>query len=125
MGPRFTIMRSMIFDGYCIPGTERDTNLSIEQLLQQMDDAGIAKAVIAPEDRELIVANVTGNDRHFTARLPSIRIDLCPRVAANPWYGVQPSRNSNAPLIAAHACLVLAPALQGFIPTDELCDDLL
>ena len=117
-------MCSMIIDGYCIPGTERDTELSIDGLLRQMDAAGIAKAVIAPEDRELIVANVTGNNRLLAAvaEHPDRFVAAC---AANPWNGAQAIGEFKRGVDRGARILVLAPALQGFIPTDELCDDLL
>jgi predicted TIM-barrel fold metal-dependent hydrolase len=114
----------MIVDGYCTPGTERETNLPVEHLLRQMDDAGIAKAVIAPDDRELIVANVTGNDRLLAAAAqhPDRFVPAC---TANPWNGVHAIGEFKRSLERGARMLVLAPALQGFIPTDELCDDLL
>jgi predicted TIM-barrel fold metal-dependent hydrolase len=113
----------MIFDGYCIPGTERDSCLSVQDLLRQMDEAGIGRALIAPQDRELVLENAIGNDRISGAadRYPD---RLVPSCGVNPWG----SRNGVPELrrCAQHGArmLVLAPALQGFIPTDELCDDL-
>ena len=40
-----------IIDAYCTLGTERETRLSPEQLLRVMDDAGIARAVVARDAR--------------------------------------------------------------------------
>jgi predicted TIM-barrel fold metal-dependent hydrolase len=117
-------MRDMIFDGYCIPGTERDSCLSIDDLLRQLDEAGIAKALIAPEDRELVLANATGNDRILSAaaRYPDRLVPAC---GINPWYGAAAVDELERCVGRGVRMLVLAPALQGFIPTDELCDDLL
>ena len=55
-----------IIDGYTTPGTERDAVMSVEALLGAMDVAGVARAVIAPDDRELAVDNVAGNARVAT-----------------------------------------------------------
>jgi hypothetical protein len=114
----------MVFDGYSTPGTERDTVLSVDDLLRQMDDAEIAKAVIAPEDRELVVDNLAGNDRILTAA--SRHSDrLIPSCGINPWYKAKALEELKRCVSQGARMLVLAPALQGFIPTDELADDLL
>ena len=114
----------MIFDGYCTPGTERDSYLPIETLLAKMDEAGIHQAVIAPEDRELAVANAAGNDRiHAIASRYATR--LMPACGINPWFGAAAAEELKRCVDRGARMLILAPALQGFIPTDELCDDLL
>jgi predicted TIM-barrel fold metal-dependent hydrolase len=117
-------MRSMIVDGYCTPGTERDSNLPVEALLEQMDEAGIGKALIAPEDRELVLAKVNGNDRILCAakRYPDRLVPAC---GINPWYGAAAVDELKRCIDRGARMLALAPALQGFIPTDELCDGLL
>jgi predicted TIM-barrel fold metal-dependent hydrolase len=114
----------MIFDGYCIPGTERETRLSIDQLLRQMDVAGIEKAIIAPQDRELTVSNAAGNERILAAATQHAD-RLVAACAVNPWNGHVAIDEVKRCVDLGSRILVLAPALQGFIPTDELCDDLL
>ena len=52
-----------VIDAYCTLGTERDTRLTAGELLQLMDEAGIQRAVIAPEDREIVAHNASGNSR--------------------------------------------------------------
>jgi hypothetical protein len=70
-----------IIDAYCTPGTQRDTKLAPAELLQWMDEAGIHRAVVAPEDREIAVDNTAGNRRvlHIAERsLPGPGCSCCP-----------------------------------------------
>ncbi len=112
-----------VVDGYCTPGTERETQWPAEQLLQTMDELGIRRAVIAPQDREIVVENTKGNDRvlKLAGRFPDRFIPAC---TVNPWRGGGCEELRRAVQSGARM-LVLAPALQGFLPCDELADDLL
>lgn len=115
---------SEILDGYCTPGTERETILPSAELLRQMDRAGIARAVIAPEDREIAAHNAAGNQRILTlARAGGGR--FIPACSANPWFGAAAISEMQQAVAEGARMLVLAPALQGFILGDELTDDLL
>jgi predicted TIM-barrel fold metal-dependent hydrolase len=89
-----------------------------------MDVAGVARAVIAPEDREIAWSNVTGNDRILTmaANSPDRLIPAC---SINPWSGAGGLTLFRKALDAGAKMLVLAPKLQGFYLTDEITDDLL
>lgn len=114
----------MILDAYCTLGTERETRLTAEELLRQMDRAGIARAVVAPDDREIAFDNRSGNDRlQETCRRFSQR--FLPACTVNPWSGTA-GRNELC-RAAAHGArlLVLSPALQGFCPADDIADPLL
>lgn len=113
-----------IIDGYTTPGTERDTSLGADELLAQMDVAGIARSVVAPQDRELAVDNATGNARVLAL---ADRADdrLIPACGANPWYGDEAVGQFRCAHAAGARMLVLAPALQGFSPVDELVDPLM
>jgi len=114
----------MIVDGYTTPGTERETVLDLRDLLQAMDHAGVRRAVIAPQDREIAVDNTRGNDRMIKwAATASDR--LIPACTANPWFGPAAVKELRRAVSAGARILVLAPALQGFILSDELSDDLL
>src|SRR4051812_42633865 len=117
-------MLGMIVDGYCTLGAERDTELTATDLLAQMEEAGITKSVIAPEDRELAVQNVAGNDRILQIATESAG-RFIPSCGINPWYGAASIAELNRCAQRGAHLLVLAPQLQGFIPTDELCDELL
>jgi predicted TIM-barrel fold metal-dependent hydrolase len=114
----------MIFDGYCTCGTERETQLAPDALLRGMDAAGIAQAVIAPEDREIVLHNAAGNER--IARLAKESAGrLIAACSVSPWQGKDAARLLEQAIHAGARMLVLAPALQGFNPCDDLLDPLL
>jgi len=113
----------LIIDGYTTPGTQRETVLSATDLLQQMDNVGVERAVIAPEDREIAVDHESGNNRMIKmARNSADR--LIAACSVSPWHADAPKK-----LVAAAGrgakMLVLAPMLQGFIPADDLVRPLL
>ncbi|MBN2309616.1 MAG: amidohydrolase, partial [Candidatus Hydrogenedentes bacterium] len=75
-----------VIDAYCTPGTERDTRLTPAELIRWMDEAGIGRAVVAPEDREIAVNNTAGNTRILEmARHAQGR--FIPACTVNPWLG--------------------------------------
>jgi len=114
----------LIIDGYCTCGVERETNLSPEALLRQMEHAGVGRAVIAPEDREIALHNAAGNERvaRVAARSEGRFIAAC---SISPWHGEDAPRLLEQAVDAGARMLVFAPALQGFNPCDELVDPLL
>ncbi|MFH1738142.1 MAG: amidohydrolase family protein [bacterium] len=113
-----------VIDGYCIPGTERDTVLSAHNLIGLMDEAGIDEAVIAPEDREIALLNEQGNERILALAAESHGRFL-PSCTVNPWHGKQAIQIVKDAVDRGAKMLVLAPALQGFLPGDEVLEDLL
>lgn len=113
-----------IYDVYCTIGGERETRLAADELLRLMDRAKIARAVIAPEDREIAVDNVAGNNRILeAARRHENR--FTPACTANPWRGDAAREELRRAVAAGARMLVLSPALQGFVLGDEVADDLL
>lgn len=113
-----------ILDAYCTPGTERELRLASDELLRAMDRAHIARAVIAPEDREITVYNRRGNERIAElARRHAAR--FLPACTVNPWYGPDGVAELRRAVGEGARLLVLAPGLQGFGACDELADDLL
>jgi uncharacterized protein len=115
--------RPEIVDAYCTLGTERETRLSAGELLAQMDAARIARAVIAPEDREIAVHNAAGNDR-ILSEADKSGGRFFPACTVNPWFGEKAIREFRRTAGRGACIVVLAPALQGFILGDELTDDL-
>lgn len=113
-----------IVDAYTTPGTERETLLPPADLLRQMDAAGVARAVIAPEDREIALDNAAGNQRilAIARQHPDRFIAAC---SVNPWSGKNGIEEFRRCVAAGAKMLVLAPALQGFMLSDELSDELL
>jgi uncharacterized protein len=113
-----------ILDAYCTLGTERDTRLTPDALLQQMDEAGVRRAMIVPEDREMAVHNVSGNRRMAEAARQS-HGRFIPACTVNPWFGDAACEELRRAVAEGARMLVLAPALQGFCFGDELPDKLL
>lgn len=113
-----------IIDGYCIPGSERETCLSAAELLRSMDEAGVARAVIAPQDREIAVDNASGNAR-ILSMAQAAQGRFIPACTVNPWRGEEGRRLFCDAVHDGARLLVLAPALQGFTLTDEIADPLL
>lgn len=111
----------MTIDAYVTLGDERETIYSADDLLCDMDKASVDMAVAAPEDREIVVRNRSGNERILSvARKHPDRI--LPACTVNPWYGDE----ALAELKRAHEqgarMLVLHPTLQGFLVNDDLAD---
>lgn len=127
-GPPGPARVTEIIDAYTIPGTERDTDLSASRLLGMMDDAGITRAVIAPQDRELAVRCAEGNARVLgmaeASRGSGGGGRFIPACTANPWLGGDAIRIVRDAVAAGAKMLVIAPAIQGFILTDDLTDHL-
>ncbi|MBN2294898.1 MAG: amidohydrolase family protein [Pirellulales bacterium] len=89
-----------------------------------MDDAGIDRAVIAPQDREIAVCNIDGNQR-ILEMAEQFGERFIPACSVNPWLGREGNDIFSAAIEAGAKLLVLAPALQGFNLGDELTDELL
>lgn len=113
-----------IIDAYCTLGTERETRLLPDDLLRWMDRAHIDRAVVAPEDREIAVANRSGNDRILSLTDRRDRRFL-PACTVNPWLGTRGVDELRRAAAAGARLLVLAPAIQGFYLVDEVADELL
>lgn len=113
----------MIVDGYCTLGMDRETRLSAEELLKQMTQAGVGRALIAPDDREIALLNEAGNERiaRIAAQSDGRLIAAC---SISPWHGADAPRLLRLAIEAGARMLVLAPALQGFNPCDELVDSI-
>jgi len=114
----------MIIDCYCTIGDERETVQTSERLLQQMRASGVSRAVIAPQDREIAVRNRDGNDRMLSIASDH-PAELVPACTANPWFGNDAVNEMQRSVRAGAKMLVLAPAVQGFMLSDDLTDDLL
>jgi predicted TIM-barrel fold metal-dependent hydrolase len=115
---------SELIDGYCTPGDERDTDLSAARLVVWLDEARIDRAVIAPQDREIAVRCREGN-RRVLAMAASGGGRFVAACTASPWLGDEAVAIVREAVAGGAQMLVLAPALQGFILTDDLTDGLL
>ena len=113
-----------VIDAYCTLGTERDTQLTATDLLHLMNEAGIQRAIVAPEDREIVAHNASGNNRMVEASRQS-QGRFTPACSVNPWFGESACQELRRAVAEGAKMLVLAPALQGFCFGDDLLDDLL
>ena len=78
----------MKIDCYVTLGKERDTVYKTEDIVRDLDRAGVDKAVIAPSDREIAVFNRQGNNV-MLAEAGKFSDRLIPACTANPWYGIE------------------------------------
>jgi uncharacterized protein len=114
----------MIIDAHTTLGLVDDAPATAEQLVAQMDEAGVDVALVHPDPRETAVAHWAGHDRllsvcsAFPGRL------FC-YATANPWFGEAAVVEVARALDAGAAALALHPFLQGFQPIDRVVDPLL
>lgn len=107
----------LLIDAHCHVGEGYHYQLRPQDLLAQMDELGIDRAVLVPADRQIAVDNVEGND--FLLRV----IERWPDrfwgfATVNPWYGRRAEKELRRALVAGLSGLKLHPVLQGFL----LCD---
>ena len=109
----------MKVDAYCTLGLDREYTLDEAALLRGMDEAGVARAVIAPPPRWFAVRNAQGNDRMLAAaeKRPDRVLPTC---AANPWLGDEADNEVARALDAGARMLVLDPTTQGCSLVDPL-----
>ena len=108
-----------IIDAHCHIGQGYCYSLSFDDLLRQMDDNGVASAVVVPTDRCLTVYNEEGNNEVLNAarRHPERFI---PFATVNPWYGDQAIAELKRAFAEGAAGLKLHPVTQGFSIIDEI-----
>ena len=109
----------MTIDACVTLGEERETILSVDDLLRQMDEAGVEQALVQPADRALVVDNQEGNQAMLRAAgsHPDRLIAAC---TANPWHGLRAAKAVLDAVEQGARMVVFAPALQGFILGDEI-----
>ena len=114
----------MIIDAHCHVGQGRFIQQSAEELLLEMDGAGVEMALICPVDEEIVVENRRGNDSILAAcrahpdRFRGLAV-------ANPWYGRGAEDELCRALGEGLAGLKVHPARQGHYVNDEMLDPLL
>ncbi|UCD29059.1 MAG: amidohydrolase family protein, partial [Planctomycetota bacterium] len=113
-----------IIDCHCHLGTGIRKRVSAEELLRQMDDANVARAVICTVDQFVAVKNRTGNDEIIAAvrNWPERFWGLA---AVNPWFGDQAVKELIRCLESGLLGLKLNSHLQGFVLSDPLVHPLL
>ena len=110
---------SIYVDADCTLGIDREYDLTTSALLAFMDEAGVAKALVAPVDRLQCVDNAEGNA--FIARAAAAHSDrLIATCTANPWYGRKACEELRCRVNDGARMLVLNPFVQGYQANDEL-----
>jgi uncharacterized protein len=109
-----------IIDSHVALGQEHHLNLSVPELLSNMDQAGVAISIARPLGAEVAVHNRAGNDRCLTAG-PRIRA----LAAATPWLGDEAVAELNRCHDLGAVGLYLHPSRQGFFPTDPIVEPLI
>ncbi|HIC88648.1 MAG TPA: amidohydrolase [Anaerolineae bacterium] len=109
----------LLIDAHCHVGEGVHYRLMPEELLAQMDELGIDRALLVPTDRHIAVDNVEGNDLLLRTmeRWPDRFWGLA---TVNPWYGDRAVTELHRSVRAGLVGLKLHPILQGFL----LCDPL-
>jgi hypothetical protein len=109
----------VVIDGCTILGRDREVDLLPEELLEETDAQEVDRAVVLPLDRVCAVQNRDGNEwilatcRRFPGR-------LIPTCTANAWFGRSACEEVGRAAKAGARLLVLHPAVQGFVLSDEL-----
>lgn len=113
-----------IVDAHAHLGEGHHLSLGVEELLEQMDEAGIERAVTCPVDRFVAVHNREGNDlilegvRSHGDRLSGMAV-------ANPWFGGEAVDEVRRALGEGLAGLFVHSVYQGFRLDDHIVDPLL
>jgi predicted TIM-barrel fold metal-dependent hydrolase len=112
-------MSMPIIDSHCHIGHGIRKAVSAEELLRQMDAAGISRAVLCTVDQFLAVKNREGNDEVIRAvkRWPHRFWGLA---AANPWFQDEAVEELRRSLDAGLVGLKIHSPLQGFLLSDPL-----
>lgn len=113
----------MIFDAHVRIGTNRDSALTVSELLATMDRVGIDRALIAPSERQIAVDNREGNGA-TTAAAAGSDGRLLAYAVSNPWRSdavdeLERARDAGAVALAVDS------SLQGFDLLDGLLEPLL
>ena len=109
----------MIIDAHAHVGRGRYKSLAAEDLLAQMDEAGVDGAVICPVEEQIVVENRAGNES-MLALMKAYPSRLFGFAVANPWFGGQAEEELARALANGLRGLKLHPVIQGFSPNDPI-----
>ncbi|MFG2058452.1 amidohydrolase family protein [Micromonospora sp. NPDC048930] len=114
----------MIIDAHVRLGQGREVSLSVAELLATMDELGIDRALVAPDERCVAYHNRDGNQAVAAAAARSAG-RLVPYAVANPWRGADAVEELARARDAGARALHVDSVLQGFDLLDGLVDPLL
>jgi len=109
----------MIIDAHAHVGHGRYKSLSGEELLRQMDNNNIDRAIICPVEEYITVFNHQGNDEIIALvnRFPNRFTGFA---VANPWFGQEAVNELERALGEGMHGLKLQPVIQGFSMNDAI-----
>ncbi|GAA3941617.1 hypothetical protein GCM10023085_24090 [Actinomadura viridis] len=114
----------MIIDAHVRLGRGREVSLDVAGLLSTMDELGIDRALVAPDERCVAYHNRAGNELVTDAARESAG-RLVPYAVANPWRGAEAVEELARARDAGARALHVDSVLQGFDLLDGLVDPLL
>ncbi|MCW3838966.1 amidohydrolase family protein [Micromonospora yasonensis] len=114
----------MIIDAHVRLGRGREVSLDVAELLSSMDELGIDRALVAPDERCVAYHNRAGNELVTNAGAQSAG-RLVPYAVANPWRGPEAVEELARARDAGARALHVDSVLQGFDLLDGLVDPLL
>lgn len=112
-----------VIDAHVYLGEGTHLQLSVDRLLEWMDEADIGKAVACPVDHCLAVHNREGND----LILSSVRAHpdrLVGMACGNPWFGNTAAQELRRAMAEGLQGLMLHPVYQGFRLNDPIVNPL-
>jgi uncharacterized protein len=109
----------MIIDAHAHVGHGRYKSLATDDLLRQMDEHGVDRAIICPVEEQIVLHNREGNDFILAQvrRHPNRFVGFA---VANPWYGQLAVEELRRALGEGLRGLKLHPVIQGFSVNDEI-----
>ena len=111
--------QAAIIDAHCHVGEGYAMTQTADELLRQMDDCDVEKAVICPAEPQIAVYNREGNDAMLAAAR-SHPDRLIPFATCNPWLGAKAVEELCRCFAEGSRGLKLHPPLQGFSLAQEI-----
>lgn len=108
-----------IIDAHCHVGEGRYKRLTASELIVQMDENGIEKAVVCPVEEHITVYNQEGND-YILQAVKEYPDRLIGFATVNPWYGERAVEELERAVGEGLRGLKLNSTLQGYFINDEL-----
>lgn len=108
-----------MFDAHCHVGEGVNYRLAPEDLLPQMDELGIDRAVLVPVDRCIAVDNREGN-AYLAKAVRQWPDRFWGFAAVNPWFGARAIEELERSVGEGLVGLDLDPILQGFMICDPM-----
>lgn len=109
----------MIIDGHAHIGIGREKSLEPNQLIAQMDENGVGRAVVCPVEEHIILHNKEGND-YLLEAVRAYPDRLIGFASVNPWYGVSALEELKRARDEGLRGLKLHPRIQGFAITSDI-----